>query len=108
MSQGYNYSTTDDHCDLVDPTDVIDGASPDLGPLVANGGATATMLPESASPLLDAIPATVAGCTGTDQRGITRPQQGACDIGSVEVEAVTPTNPAGPAPAVDVAPQFTG
>jgi hypothetical protein len=58
----------------------------------------------------------VGDCTGTDQRGITRPQNGACDIGAVEVAAVTPpteptTPPTTAVPAADAAqvtPRFTG
>jgi predicted outer membrane repeat protein len=62
-------------------------ASPDpgLGPLDDNGGPTLTRLPQPGSPLIDKIP--VGSChVSTDQRGVTRPQGPACDIGAVEVE----------------------
>src|SRR5439155_2076164 len=38
------------------------------------------------SPAIDVIPATDPACTGTDQRGVTRPQGPACDIGAFELE----------------------
>jgi hypothetical protein len=78
-----------------------------LEPLAFNGGPTLTHLPQPGSPLIDAIPVGscqadgAAGVT-TDQRGVQRPQQSGCDIGSVEVEA-SPT----PTP-VPVQPRFTG
>ena len=53
------------------------------------------------SPALDAIPP--ASCTdhtgatlSTDQRGVTRPQGSACDIGAYEMESVTLQDPAAP------------
>ncbi len=53
------------------------------------GGPTQTMVPRPASPAVNAIPIGSSGglCPSsgtTDQRGIARPQAGACDIGSVE------------------------
>ena len=56
---------------------------PMLGPLADNGGPTATMLPQPASPALDAGG---TACGSADQRGVLRPQGAACDIGAVEVE----------------------
>ncbi|XAH22862.1 choice-of-anchor U domain-containing protein [Xylophilus sp. GW821-FHT01B05] len=55
-------------------------ADPLLGPLQNNGGPTPTMLPAANSPVIDAGGA----CTGSDQRGVARPQGGACDLGAVE------------------------
>jgi CSLREA domain-containing protein len=57
---------------------------PRLGPLAANGRATRTYALLAGSPALDA--GTAEGCPATDQRGITRPQGPACDIGSYERE----------------------
>ncbi len=98
-------------------------ADPQLGVLADNGGPTATLLPSATSPLLDRVPADACLALVTvDQRGITRPQGTACDIGAVE-RAVPPTpaplpeptplpTPAadGPiaAPAVVAEPRFTG
>jgi hypothetical protein len=111
-SSGYNFAD-DQTCGFTDPTDAQGvGAAFDakLGSLAGNGGPTRTLLPQSGSPLINAIP--VAGCSGgntlagstvtTDQRGITRPQDGGCEIGSVELEVVQP------APPVVQQPNFTG
>jgi hypothetical protein len=57
-------------------------ADPKLGPLANNGGLTQTHALLTGSPAIDAA---VGNCPSTDQRGITRPQGTACDIGSVEV-----------------------
>jgi hypothetical protein len=60
-------------------------ADPLLGPLQDNGGPTLTHALLSGSPPIDAVP--VANCSEapTDQRGVTRPQGPACDIGAFEV-----------------------
>jgi Right handed beta helix region len=116
-SHGYNYSD-DDLCGFTDPTDHENAATPQLGPLAANGGPTPTLLPQPGSPLIDAIPVGscqsdgAAGIT-SDQRGLTRPQGPGCDIGAVEVEVVLPpVPPEPPAPApptpVPITPRFTG
>jgi hypothetical protein len=114
-SNGYDYSD-DSSCGFTNTAtgDVQDGAAPQLGALAANGGPTETMLPATSSPLIDAI--SVAACQldgasgiTTDQRGVTRPQRGGCDIGAVEVEAaaVHAPPPVAPQP-VALRPTFTG
>ena len=55
---------------------------PQLGALLDNGGPTDTRKPALASPALNA--GTPTGCPGQDQRGVTRPEGTACDIGAVE------------------------
>lgn len=55
---------------------------PLLGPLGNNGGLTPTHALLDGSPAIDA--GTSEGCPATDQRGVTRPQGSACDIGSFE------------------------
>ena len=109
VSLGYNFSN-DDTCLFTAPTDRQNAGDPLLGPLAANGGPTQTRMPQPGSPLLDAIPA--AACApdvSTDQRGVTRPQGGRCDIGAVEVAVVTPA-PVTPAPVtpIVITPRFTG
>ena len=117
-SGGYNWSD-DESCGLTMATDTEDvGGDPGLAALADNGGPTLTMLPEAGSPLLNAIPANEADCTGTDQRGITRPQDGACDIGAVEIAVIVPpTEPTTTPPpttavpaaaAAQATPRFTG
>jgi CSLREA domain-containing protein len=62
----------------------------DLGALKDNGGPTDTLVPTLATaPEVNAGAAT--GCPATDQRGVTRPQGSACDIGSVELAPPTAT-----------------
>lgn len=71
-------------------TRVVTGSGALLGALADNGGPTKTHLPQAGSPALDLIPAGSTGCTSgsTDQRGVARPQNGACDAGAVEVAPV--------------------
>jgi hypothetical protein len=57
---------------------------PKLAPLADNGGPTPTMALLSDSPAIDAGEDT--SCPATDQRGVTRPQEAACDIGAFEAE----------------------
>jgi hypothetical protein len=68
--------------------DFVSG-DPLLGPLSDNGGPTSTMALLPGSPAIDAGTLT---CSPTDQRGITRPQGSACDIGAFEyVDPLVPT-----------------
>jgi fibronectin type 3 domain-containing protein len=68
-----------------------DSTDPMLGPLAFNGGPTQTMRPGSGSNAID----NGGACSGTDQRGVARPQGTACDIGSVEIYRTPPTVPTG-------------
>jgi predicted outer membrane repeat protein len=69
-------------CGFTGPGDQIN-TDPKLGPLADNGGPTQTMALQAGSPAIDA--GTNTGCPATDQRGVTRPQGAACDIGAYEV-----------------------
>ena len=96
-SSGYNFSD-DDTCEFTNVAagDRENAGDRGLGELADNGGPTPTLLPADTSPLVNFIP--LAACGGgdalagfavtTDQRGITRPQETGCEIGSVELEAV--------------------
>jgi len=107
-SLGYNFAD-DTSCGLTASTDKqASGNNPQLGALADNGGPTRTLLPQTGSPLIDAIvngacqtASGVVGSITTDQRGLVRPQVpgGLCDIGAVEIQA--------PAPVV-ITPTFTG
>lgn len=71
------------------PGDVIN-TNPLLGLTADNGGPTASDLPSINSPAIDAVPLSYCSdvfgtAVVTDQRGVSRPQGSACDIGSVEV-----------------------
>lgn len=59
------------------------GGNPLLAVLADNGGPTLTMLPQAASPAVDAIACT--NVPALDQRGVARPQGAQCDIGAVEI-----------------------
>jgi CSLREA domain-containing protein len=80
----------------------ITSADPVLGALASNGGPTQTHALSASSTA--AIDQATTGCPppNTDQRGISRPQGSACDIGSFEFQGIvqtatptsTPTQPA--------------
>lgn len=82
-STGYNLSS-DNTCALAGTGD-ISNTDPQLGTLADNGGPTHTHALLAGSP---AIHAGGAGCPppATDQRGVSRPQGAACDIGAYERE----------------------
>ncbi len=98
ISKGYNLESGTD-CgfkstgDLQDANPLFTSTSPQ-----DNGGSTGTLSIAATSPAVDAIPIGAPGCSGTDQRGVTRPQGTGCDIGAVElvpqpaVTAVTPSS----------------
>jgi hypothetical protein len=88
--QGYNLSD-DGSCNFSQPSDMSNTpAGLDPKGLGNNGGPTESIALLSTSPAVDAIP--VANCTDTngnpvttDQRGVSRPQGKACDIGAYEL-----------------------
>jgi CSLREA domain-containing protein/uncharacterized repeat protein (TIGR01451 family) len=63
-------------------------ANPLLGGLQNNGGETDTLALQPGSPAIDA--GTNAGCPPTDQRGVSRPQGSACDVGAFELVQTPP------------------
>lgn len=82
----------------VTTTGNILGVDPNLGPLQNNGGLTLTQMPlltPTPSPVLNAgnpTPGTSApSCQALDQRGLSRPQEAACEIGAVEFFPNCPT-----------------
>ena len=127
-SEGYNFSD-DNSCGFDATGDRQDAGDPGLGALAYENNvppgsvcvdfcsAWDVRVPLSGSPLVDAIPS--AACETGDAAGVTSdqlqqarpsPAAGACDIGAVEVQAVTPppTPPPEPNPPVVVPPRFTG
>ncbi|HWH14203.1 MAG TPA: PxKF domain-containing protein, partial [Miltoncostaeaceae bacterium] len=76
-----------------------------LGPLAPAGGRTAVHVPGDGSAARDA--AADAECLPADQRGLARPQGAACDVGAVEVRAVTPPPPRDTTPP-RITPSVTG
>ncbi|MFN8041431.1 MAG: right-handed parallel beta-helix repeat-containing protein [Acidimicrobiales bacterium] len=83
VSHGFNV-VGDSSC-LASPlaSDAV-GVDPLLGPLGDHGGPTQTRVPSALSPARDRVPLADPGCTGTDQRGVARPQGPGCDAGAVE------------------------
>jgi hypothetical protein len=82
-SQGYNLESADE-CGFHATGDQFN-TNPLLGPLANNGGPTDT---EALSPNSPAIDKASPDCPppATDQRGVTRPQLNACDIGAFEFQ----------------------
>jgi CSLREA domain-containing protein len=96
-SAGHNIDG-DGTCFLTDPTDKP-STDPHLAALALNSpGQTKTMAIGATSAAYNAAGA--AACPATDQRGVSRPQGSACDIGAYElvVLAASPTPAASPSP----------
>ena len=109
-TKGFNFSD-DASCGFTGGTDDQTGADPLLGALADNGGPTMTRLPQSTSPLVDAIPNASCqsdGASGitTDQRAFARPSSTSpeCDIGAVEIQPPPPPGGGGSLPEA----RFTG
>ncbi len=82
-SGGYNIDS-DGSCNLNQTTD-LSNVDPQLGALQDNGGPTPTHALQADSPAVDTI-STDACEVSADQRGVSRPQGKACDIGAFELE----------------------
>jgi hypothetical protein len=124
-SHGYNF-TDDDSCGINTSTDITNKTDPGLGALgLHSSGERLVQLPQSGSAVLDAIPQAHCkddGASGisTDERGVSRPQRSACDMGAVELSpadasTTTTTSPgtgstgtAEPPTAVSAQPTLTG
>ena len=78
---GTNNLATDSSCLVAAAT------NPLIGGLGNNGGSTDTHALAPTSPAIGAASPAADRCTGTDQRGVPRPQGGACDIGAYEYRA---------------------
>jgi hypothetical protein len=89
-SIGYNLETEED-CGFRSTGDLQNQLSSlELaGELQNNGGNTDTLALEPTSAGVDAIPTSWPFCTGTDQRGVARPQGNGCDMGAVELTPYT-------------------
>ena len=93
---GYNLFGTGGGCptdsgtsQTVDPVTVFTSV---VAALANNSGETQTHALLADSPALDAIPSGSSSCgteITTDQRGVARPQNGACDIGAYEFSATS-------------------
>jgi hypothetical protein len=81
-SLGHNLDD-DGTCGFTSPGDQS-GVPARVGPPKDNGGLTKTCALKDQSPAIDAGDA--AACPASDQRGVSRPQGSACDIGAYEAE----------------------
>ena len=87
QSAGYNLSDDASCSAYLNSLGDLNDINPRLGPLQNNGGSTFTHALLPGSPAIDAIPFGTNGCgttLTTDQRGVTRPIHGQCDIGAYE------------------------
>jgi hypothetical protein len=82
--QGYNLESGTS-CGFTGPGS-LQNANPHLLALANNGGPTQTMALQQGSPAIDVIPTSSGLCPATDQRGVTRPDNGEtnCDMGAYE------------------------
>ncbi len=91
-SSDYNLIQDTSGCSIIGTTtNNVTGQDPLLGALADNGGPTETHAITSSSPAFDVVPSGTNGCGGTisvDQRGASRPQDSACEIGAFEVGPV--------------------
>ncbi len=84
---GYNLQEAVKSCGSTIPA-----GDPKVGTLANYGGNTQTFVLLPGSPAIDVIPP--ANCVlPTDQRGVSRPINGMCDIGAFESFAFSPNNP---------------
>ncbi len=90
-SEGFNLSDDNSCTAFFNKVGDRNNTAAMLNALANNGGATQTHLPQTASPLIDNGGA--IGAPSTDQRGISRPQGAAVDIGAVEVCQMKPAPP---------------
>lgn len=84
-------------CNFSSSNNSLSNVNPLLDPagLKHNGGTTETVALLDGSPAIDAIPSAANGCGTTfarDQRGVSRPQGSACDIGAFELVRETPAH----------------
>lgn len=82
-TQGFNLSRDNSCTFLAGGSGDLININPLMSAPASNGGSTYTSAIAAGSPARDAVP--LGSCSvATDQRGITRPQGGACDIGAYE------------------------
>jgi CSLREA domain-containing protein len=88
ISRGNNLESANT-CGLRGAGDKVN-QSPQLQPLVNNGGLTPTHAIPAGSPAVNTGNSQPAVCPTTDQRGAPRPAGGACDIGAYEAGSIPP------------------
>ena len=94
-SQGHNLESANT-CNFTATGDQVN-TDPLLGPLQDNGGPTPTHALLAGSPAIDGGS---SNCPAVDQRGVSRPQGNACDIGAYESVEPGDVTPPGPVPSL--------
>ncbi len=92
VSEGFNLVQTRGTSSGYVASDLANGTLPQLATLGFNGGPTLTVLPNTGSPAINAIPSSNCAGIALDQRGYNRPAN-QCDIGALEVGAAPPAPP---------------
>ncbi|MCS6773654.1 MAG: CSLREA domain-containing protein [Thermoflexales bacterium] len=81
LTDNGNSRSSDNTCSVS-----VSNSNPLLRPLALNGGSTLNHAPLPHSPALDAAGNCNAYGVFNDQRGVSRPQNTACDVGAVELQ----------------------
>jgi hypothetical protein len=89
QSQGSNLSSDTTCATSFTAAGDQNNVNPLLGPLQDNGGPTQTQALLQGSPAVNAVTAGNCPPPSTGQRGVTRPQGSACDIGAYEFQPAT-------------------
>jgi Kelch motif/Galactose oxidase, central domain len=92
-SGGYNLSSDNTAVTFFGKSGDRNGLDPQVEAPTAND--PGVLLPKLSSPAVDAVPASNAQCPAVDQRGVSRPQGVACDIGAIEITDVATPAPSG-------------
>ena len=100
--QGYNLEGGSS-CSFTTSTD-LQNTDPKLASaLASNGGPTQTLALLDGSPAINQIPA--SSCSSADQRGVSRPQGPACDMGAFEFQVPRLSLPSSPLTVDAISPQ---
>jgi hypothetical protein len=93
VSDGHNLSDDDSCVSFLTGEGDLNGVTAGLSPngLRDHGGPTETIALLVSSPAVDAVPAGACGTSTVDQRGVPRPQGGACDMGAFELTLIPAT-----------------
>lgn len=89
VSEGNNLTDDTSCTNFLQPSDQTNNNNALVTGLADNGGPTRTMALLTGSSAIDAA-GNCGAATATDQRGVSRPQGPACDVGAYEADVVVP------------------